>query len=440
MKDAYGVVRGNRSPLDAAKTAGRWAVASVRTAATGDAVLNAWRNPDGVIDPKIAQVVKAAELAGGGFSVPGGLRTEQITKLARDWFSGHQVRAALRSPVAFTELMAKPIMEYLVPRQKAGVFAELANRIIEQNPGAPLEELTPQFRQAWNRVDARLGQVRYDRLFANNTAKNVFQGMVRAPGWSGGTIAELGGAFPDAANYFREWERTGKAPADIPDRVAYTASLLLTVGAINGALTYALTGKPPQGLDYLAFRDGTKDEHGNERRWLLPSYMKDILAYAIHPGTTLGNKLHPALGVVNDVLKNRDYYGYEVRDSHAGALTQAAQSAKYVLKSFEPFWIRGAVKATQDKSGMAGQVAPYFGMMPAPGYITMTPTQRRIAELYHERTGEPTRPYGSQNAAKKPRDPKRSDVYMFNRLPESDKKALRAKMTPVERRRYPLAQ
>lgn len=436
IKDVYGVARGNRSPRNLANSSARWVAASVRTAVTGDKVLNAWRDPNGVLDTKLRQVVRAAELAGGGFKLEHGMTTEQSAKVFRDWFSGHRVRAAMRTPMALTELMSKPIMNYLVPRQKAGVFAELANRIIEQNPGKALEDLTPQFRQAWNRVDSRLGQVRNDRLFANNTAKNVIQALVRAPGWTGGTIAEIGGALPDAAKWMKEFVQTGKPPAEMPDRVAYTLSLLTTVMAANAILTYALSGRKPTGMDYMAFTDGTKDDRGNTKRWLLPSYMKDLLAYQAHPGTTVLNKSHPALSVIADVLKNKDYYGYEIRDPHANLGEQALQTSKYVLKSFEPFWIRGAQKTTQEGGGLAADAAAYVGVMPAPASVTMTPMQREISDLYHKRTGEGVKPHAKQFAPQKTRDKASMDVYMFKRLPESDKAALRAKMTAEERARY----
>ena len=477
IKDIYGVARGNRTPAQLVDTAKTWAVSSVKTAMTGDKVLNAWRNPDGVIDPKISQVVKAAELAGGGFKMEHGLMTEQSTKVMRDWYSGSRIKAAARSPIALTELMAKPIMEYLVPRQKAGVFAELANRIIDQNPGKPLEELTPQFRQAWNRVDSRLGQVRYNRLFANNTAKNVVQGLVRAPGWTAGTIAEIGGAFPDSAKFVKEWVKTGKLPADVPDRVAYTMSLLMTIGVINGALTYAFTGQMPRNMDFFAFRTGKKDQYGNDERFLMPSYMKDVLAYATHPLTTLSNKVHPATQLLEDVLiKNHDYYGTEIRDPNASYLTQAGQTGKYVVKNFEPFWTRGARKSLQQGSGVGRFIAPYFGIMPAPSYITRTKIQSEIADIYERRFGGGTKPLSKQaelqikseiRQAIKNGDKAKADelsqqalesgtltqrqesalfrtanipgdVFMWKRLDKTDKEALFNKMSGEEKLRYPM--
>jgi hypothetical protein len=293
-------------------------------------------------------------------------------------------------------------------------------------------------------VDARLGQVRYNRLFTNNTAKNVVQGMVRAPGWTGGTIAEIGGAFPDTLKFFKEWKDTGKLPENIPDRVAYTASLLLTVGAANAVLTYLFTGTAPKGLDYFAFRTGKKDEQGNDERFLLPSYMKDLLAYAKQPVTTLEHKLHPFLGMLDEVLvRNRDYYGYEIHDPHANVAVQAGQAGKYVIKSFEPFWTRGVRKEVQRGGGATRTVPPYFGVMPAPAYIARSDTQNKISELYHLRTGDRTKPYGTQEKDAEKRAARKSstlDVYMFKRLPKSDKDALGKKMNAEEKSRYGVAQ
>lgn len=386
LKDMYGVVRGNRSLDDLRSTLGKTIIATGRTAVVGDRVLNAWRNPDGAIDPKVAQIVKAVELAGGGFKLETGLQTDQANKMARDWYSGKRLTAVARSPVAAIELMAKPIMEQLVPRQKAGIFADLAGRIIEQNPGKNLEDLTPEFRQAWNRVDARLGQARYNRLFTNNTAKNVVQGLIRAPGWSGGTIAEIGGAFPDAAKFVKEWVETGKPPQELPDRVAYSLALVGSVAALNGALTYAFTGQKPTGLDYFAFRDGGKDDSGKETRLLLPTYIKDLLAYWRDPGQTLVNKTHPLISLVSELAHNRDYYGTQIRNPSDGAVKQTEDAAGYVAKSFVPFWLRGAQKVREQGGGLKEQALPYVGVMPAPKHVTETPAERTAREFIQQRT------------------------------------------------------
>lgn len=381
IKDIYGALVGNRPISKVGRSTADAFAATIRTPVIGDKVLNAWRSPHGTIDPRIAQVVRAAELSGGGFKMEAGMMTEQSEKVIRDWYSDHRIRAAARSPVAFTELLAKPIMDWIVPRQKAGVFADLAWRIIEQNPGKALEELTPQFRQAWNRCDARLGQVRFNRLFINNVAKNVAQGLIRAPGWTGGTIAEIGGGFADAGKFLAEWTKTGKPPENIPDRTAYVLSLLTTVAIANGALTYAFTGKQPASLDFLAFRTGNKDENGNDERFLLPTYMKDVLAYASHPVQTLLDKTHPLLSMLNEVLiKNKDFHGEEIRHPGSSLPSQAWQVAKYVVKSFEPFWIRGVEKEAKRGGGPIRTMAPLVGVMPAPSRLNNTRAQNQIMD------------------------------------------------------------
>ena len=215
IKDMYGfAVSGNRSFADVVKSVGRVPGAFIRTPIEGSKILQEWDTPTMNIPAnvqirtlsqtkaaRIAMIARAAEIAGGGFRMEQGLKTDWYDKMVQEWHGGQLLKAAMRSPVAFTEMTAKPILEWLVPRQKAGVFGELAGRIIDMNPSKTLDELAPQLRQAWNRVDARLGQVQYDRLFINNTAKNAIHALIRAPGSSGGTNAEIGGSNKYTAKY-----------------------------------------------------------------------------------------------------------------------------------------------------------------------------------------------------------------------------------------------
>jgi hypothetical protein len=328
------------------------------------------------------------ELAGGKVTMDQGLRTHQAEAMMRDWYGGKPFKAALRSPIALSEAMMKPVIGYLVPRQKVGVFGELAGRIMEQNPGKTLEQLRPELRQAWNRVDARLGQVAYDRLFIRNQAKNAMQFFIRAPGWSGGTIAEIGGSGKDATKFVAEWLKTGKAPADMPDRVAYTLSLLGTIFATNGALTKAFTGEFPTGRDWWAFRDGTKDKYGNPNRWLVPSYVKDIYAWWENPEHTFTSKLHPAISLGLELKRGYDYYGNMFRDSEESFNQQTKDTILHAIGGFEPFWTRGARKAGEAEGGVletlkkspAKILAPEIGVMPASRMYTATPAMKKMDE------------------------------------------------------------
>ena len=376
MQDLFGVLRGSRSGKQLFETMKAYPTAFYQGFTEGDKILNAWRDPDGTMDPRIQQIVRATELAGGHFNIEQGLQTEEADKAFRDWYSDHRLRAAARSPVAAVEMMAKPIMDYLVPRQKAAVWAMKVQRIIEQNPGVRMEDLAGQFRTEWNNLDAAMGQIGYRRLFMNETAKNVVQGLVRAPGWSGGTIALLGGAFKDAGAFFREWQKTGTIPKELPPRVGYAISLLLTASTANAILTYLLTGKNPKGNDYLAFRTGKLDEQGNSERMVLPTYAKDLWAYSQDPGKTLLAKSHPLLSVFGDLIRNKDYYGVQISDPDANYAKQAMQKGAYVAKAFEPFWIRGLQQERMRQSGTAEKLLPLIGVMPAPKEMNMTAAEK----------------------------------------------------------------
>ncbi len=400
IKDLYGVVRGNRTWTQLGETLKRVPTAMVRTGMEGSKNLAEWRSPsmdtptnipvhqlNQTTEGRVAIIAKASELAGMKWEMERGLRTHQSEQLIRDWYGGKKGKAILRSPIALSEASMWPVMVGLVPRQKFGVFGELVGRILEQNPNKTLEELTPALRQAGNRVDARLGQVGYDRLFINNTAKNVIQLLMRAPGWAGGTLSEIGGSVKDAGKFIAEWYETGKAPQDIPDRVAYTLSLLGTMALTNGLLTYLFTGEKPTGMDYWAFRSGGVDDKGRPNRWLLPSYAKEIYSWFNRPAETAVAKLHPLLGLMNDIRRNRTFYGDMIRTEDAGLGRQTLETGEYVLKAFEPFWTRGVRKALErEGEGIFESpqtiAAPLIGIMPAPRFYTGTKATELMDKYY----------------------------------------------------------
>ena len=397
MKDIYGVARGNRSIGDLGRTLKKYPTAMARFAMEGNRTLAAYANPSIDVPTNVpvgglpfenpahqaAFVAKAAEMVGAGFTMDHQFRTHQFDKMVKDWYGGNRIKAALRSPVAFTEMAMKPIMNYLVPRQKAGVFGDMVARIREQNPTKTMEQLRPEINEAWNRVDSRLGQVQYDRIFMRDGAKNAMQALFRAPGWTGGTIAEVGGAQVDFLRYIKEWKETGKMPGNMPERVAYTISLFGTMALANGLLTYAFTGKKPEGMDYFAFRTGDVDSKGRDARFLLPSYMKDLFAWYEAPGHTAVAKTHPLWSMIGELAKNKDYYNTLIRDPESSQGQQIVDMGKYVLRQYIPFGVRGMQQVSEyakfgEEPGRF--IAPQLGIMPAPRAYTSTPAQKVIDE------------------------------------------------------------
>jgi hypothetical protein len=323
-------------------------------------------------------------MAGARAHMEARLRTTSTDKMIADWTTGNKGMAIARSPLAMVEQLARPIMEWLVPRQKFGVFAEMAQEWNRQNPNASHDDTRTAMQYIWNRVDSRLGQVVYERLFARNIAKNIVQGLVRAPGWTGGTIVELGGGVNDFAQVFRDII-AGKKP-QMTDKMAYTISLLTITGLINGLMTLLLTGEPPKDdRDLLAFRTGKTDERGNPERFMLPTYAKDIYAFINKPGQTLLNKTHPIISLMSDIAKNSDYYGVQIRDKESNIAMQALEAAGYATKAFVPFWMRGTQKASERGDSFVSMVSPLIGIMPATAEFTKTKAQSLMSEYLQAR-------------------------------------------------------
>jgi hypothetical protein len=365
----------------------------------GDAILKAYQGGS-VTGQEIPQIVSWLEMAGARAHMENRLRTTTTDNMLAQWTAGKKISAAIKSPFALVEQMARPIMEWLVPRQKFGVFAEMAQEWNRQNPNATHEDTRAAMQYIWNRVDSRLGQVVYERLLTRNVAKNIVQGLMRAPGWTGGTIVEIGGGLNDLANVFRDIAQ-GKKPV-MTDKMAYTISLLTVTGMINGIMTKLMTGEDPKdGMDLLAFRTGRKDEQGNAERMLLPTYAKDIYAYMNKPGQTLLNKTHPIISVMSDIAKNRDYYGVEIRDKESGAPMQTLQAGQYAMKAFVPFWMRGAQKTQERGSDIGTMLSPLVGIMPATAEFTKSKAQKLMSEILRDRPkGSMTREQFERNQLK----------------------------------------
>lgn len=366
----------------------------------GDKLLRAYRG-ESVTGEEIPRIVQWLEMAGARAHMDNRLRTASTDKLMVDWQEGNKLSVVARSPFAMIEQLARPIMEWLVPRQKFGVFAEMATDWNKQNPNASHDETRTAMQYIWNRVDSRLGQVVYERLFTRNVAKNIVQGLIRAPGWSGGTIVEIGGGVNDFANVFKDMVN-GKKPV-MTDKMAYTISLLVVTGLINGVMTKLLTGENPKdGMDLLAFRTGRTDEQGNPERMLLPTYAKDIYAYINKPGQTLLNKTHPIISLMADIAKNKDYYGVQVRNPESNLAMQGVQTGEFALKAFVPFWMRGFQKAQGRGDPMTTKLSPFIGIMPATAEFSTTKAQLLMSEILGARPkGTQTREEFDRNQLKR---------------------------------------
>jgi len=356
----------------------------------GTNILREYEVP-GTGDAHTQMMAKAVELGGGRAYVEEAFQTNARDEMMRFYFSGEKLKAALKSPEAFVELSSAPLMNWFVPALKMAAFSEKVDRLIMDNPrlqGETEDEhlfrLRGKLRQTWGFVDGSMGQVNYRRLFVNNTAKNVVQAVMRAPGWTGGTIVNILGGLKDTFGFFKDWALNKKAPNKIPDRVAYTIALLAGAALLNGILTKMLSGKDPEGMDWWAFRTGNKDEYGRDERYVLPSYTKDIMAYYKDPTQTLLNKTHPLINLISSLVQNKDYYGTEIRNEDDTLINQGLDLARYGISQFTPFWMRGVGKAMDRDASLAQTAAPLIGIMPAPAYFNKTEAELLMSDYLAE--------------------------------------------------------
>ena len=335
------------------------------------------------------RIIPWVQMAGGSTMLDRRLYATSTDRTFQLWKDGHYLQSAMTSPFSFVEQTSRPIMEGLVPRMKIGVFSTLMEDWTRNNPDATHEQTVEACQHNWNILEERLGQVVYKRLFINNTAKNLVQALVRAPGWTGGTILQVGRGLVDIAKYVKDFRKDPKT-ATLTDRAAYTISLIATTAVANAILTALFTGEQPDEHDLLAFRTGEKDEHGNPIRFMLPSYMKDLYAWTYQPFQTAKNKMHPMLSLFSEFRQNKDYYGTEIRHPGDDPLMQFFEMAGYTVKAFEPFSARGFQKVSERSGTAAEHVLPLVGVMPAPALMTASPAQRVASELNQNRMGGQT--------------------------------------------------
>jgi hypothetical protein len=312
---------------------------------------------------------------------------------AGEWLGGlaSYGGAALKAPFALVEQIMHPILEWLVPRQKLGVFYDMAARALKEIPAnAPDGAEREVMRRIWDNVEDRLGQITYDNLFINRSIKDVALLAFRAFGWQLTKYRAFGGAAIDAAKYVRDSAAYGKAkvtgkpgvpPPDWTERMSYPMALAIVVGIIGGLIHYLYTGRRPVGMDYFQPQTGELDRNGNPVRLNLPSYIKDIVAYSKHPLTSFGHSLNPMLSAGWDLLNNRDFYNTQIHNPEDPWGEQAKEIAQWGAGELVPFSVSGAMQLHDDGSPLWKQVAPWFGFTPVPQRLTMTPAQELASEL-----------------------------------------------------------
>jgi hypothetical protein len=309
-----------------------------------------------------------------------------LNGMVNAWKKGNPIGSLLRLPGAILDVVRKPLMNKYVPEIKNGAFFNQADFILKQAAAESWsqQKTNARLQEASDSIDNRMGQLKYDNLFWNKTIKDLGLVSTRSLGWNLGTIRELGGGILDTQKIITEGRLT--------PRTAYVLALPIITGTL-GALTQLIyAGKRPGEdgepiwKDLFFPRTGRKMPDGNWERISIPSYMKDVAAYAYHPLNTLTHKAHPLASAMYQMFTNQDFYGTQIRNPDDPLVKQIEQEIAYSTTTLEPFSVRNALQfANQGGHSKGEDVGAFFGAVPAAKYITNTSLQSALQEQISNR-------------------------------------------------------
>jgi hypothetical protein len=221
--------------------------APLTTFLRGRRIARAGLDPAGA-SPELAAIVEQVIQAGGRFKQDSFYETGGLRAFMTAYRERKPGAMALRSLPAIMDLSSKFIMEVVVPRQKLGVFAQLASRAMADLPAtATQDDVRRVLGRAWDSVDNRLGQLVYDNLFWDRTVKDVAQLSVRSVGWNLGTLREGGGGLVDLARM----RGKGSDTHELSERASYLIMLPVVLAIMGAIATYLLSGRAPEGVARL---------------------------------------------------------------------------------------------------------------------------------------------------------------------------------------------
>ena len=241
----------------------------------------------------------------------------------------------------------------------------------------------------WNSIENRLGEMTYDNLFWNKTAKDLAMITVRSVGWNLGTLREVGGGIIDIAA--QPVNALRGRPVNL-NRLSYILGLVTVTAAMSAIYQYLHTGKVPSELkDYFFPQNGELDEKGRPQRSSLPTYIKDIYHYSTHPLKTLEGKVAPIWSTVAEMIHNKDFYGVAIRNEDDPLVQQLGELAKHAASTAMPIGVRNYQREAKLGSSTATRVEQFVGVSPAPVDLDQSRAERMAREYSAARTPDEPR-------------------------------------------------
>lgn len=358
----------------------------------GDLVEEQWVQKLESQYPEIKQVIDDLFTGGAKLKMHEDYRNSSIQTFKENAGKGNYIGATLRALPAINELVMKPLFDYYIPRLKIGVFIkEYTNAIVENQAALEEGKVTRETlaRKQWASVEDRFGEMNWDNLFWSRTFKTAMQIMFRSTTWKLGNLRASGGAFYGQTAEFVNAVKGLRRPRLHP-KMAWFLGMSIVTAVIGTIIMKVFTGKYPKEMkDYLfPWVD-------DKVRVSVPSYWRDILSLKRSPSTYISHSLSGFIGKILETWENKDFYGNQVYNDRDPAWKQVLDAgANFIPK---PFAISSALN-TEGKDKAFG----FFGFTKAPAYVTNTPIQNEIYDLYNKRFG---------GGIKSPAQTEKNDVY-----------------------------
>jgi len=369
----------------------------------GDLIKSEYR--DAGSNPHLTNLTNWLSEAGGAVEQDPFWRQDGIKQMKRAWkdanFSTGKGVASYASLFpkafkAFNEGSSYLVMDHIVPRLKAGAFADLASAKLRDLDARGITDRTyiaQEMDKVWDSIDNRMGQLVYDNLHWNRTVKDLAMLSVRSVGWNIGTFREAvgttgnPGALLDTLQFLR-----GKGA--FTPKMAYMVALPIIAGYYGAMYQTLRTGQWPQKpLDYFYPQTGEAAVGGKPERVAVPSYMKDVFSYEHSVTGTLVNKLHPAIQQMYQLWTNKDFYGTEIVHPGDSFFDKRMAQVKYLGRQLAPGSLAFEnYQRRKEATGSAfeGGFESFMGITPAPAYVGSTPAEDLAYQLtYHSNVQTP---------------------------------------------------
>jgi hypothetical protein len=183
------------------------------------------------------------------------------------------------------------------------------------------------------------------------------------------------------------------------DKAALFTMYVVQALGIGALINYALTGEYPKSLlDFTHPRTGEKDDEGKDKRLQTMFYTREFMAVAMHmehEGKIAGltravvNKAAPSIGLAKAWATGKDPLENEIRDPYGSLYEKIQQTLLYSMYELEPISVaslkqqgvgEGLTATVLENPGVS--VRTVAGFSPAPKYITDTPTEAGIKNLF----------------------------------------------------------